>query len=42
VRKEYDHIIQDTCLNSSTHKHLLSLLAVLEKVFLDTKGPASL
>jgi hypothetical protein len=42
VRKEYDHIIQDTCLNTSTRKHLLSLLAVLEKVFLDTKGTTSL
>ena len=33
VRKEYARISQDTRLNSSTRKHLLSLLAILEKAF---------
>ena len=33
VQKEYVRIIQDTRLNSSTRKHLLSLLATLEKAF---------
>ena len=37
VRREYDKIIQDTRLNSSTRKHLLSLLAMLEKAFLTKK-----
>jgi hypothetical protein len=34
VRKEYDRITRDTRFNSSTRKHLLSLLAILEKAFL--------
>jgi hypothetical protein len=38
VRKEYSRISQDTRMNSSTRKHLLSLLAILEKAFLDKKG----
>ena len=33
VQREYVRIIQDTRLNSSTRKHLLSLLATLEKAF---------
>jgi len=37
VRREYARIIQDTCLNSSTRKHLLFLLAMLEKAFLTKK-----
>jgi hypothetical protein len=37
VRREYAGIIQDTHLNSSTRKHLLSLLAMLEKAFLTKK-----
>jgi hypothetical protein len=37
VRKEYGKISQDTRLNSSTRKHLLSLLAILEKAFLNQK-----
>lgn len=34
MRREYAHIIQDTRLNSSTRKHLLSLLAMFEKAFM--------
>jgi hypothetical protein len=34
MRREYARIIQDTRLNSSTRKHLLSLLAMLEKAFI--------
>jgi hypothetical protein len=37
VRREYARIIQDARLNSSTRKHLLSLLAMLEKAFLSKK-----
>jgi hypothetical protein len=37
VRREYAKIIQDTRLNSPTRKHLLSLLAMLEKAFLTKK-----
>ena len=37
TRREYARIIQDTHLNSSTRKHLLSLLAMLEKAFLTKK-----
>jgi hypothetical protein len=33
MRREYGRIIQDTRLNSSTRKHLLSLLAMFEKAF---------
>ena len=37
VRREYARIIQDTRMNSSTRKHLLSLLAMLERAFLTKK-----
>jgi hypothetical protein len=37
VRREYARIIQEPRLNSSTRKHLLSLLALLEKAFLTKK-----
>lgn len=35
MRREYARITQDTRLNSSTRKHLLSLLAMFEKAFLN-------
>jgi hypothetical protein len=37
VRREYARIIQDTHLNSSSRKHLLSLLAMLENAFISKK-----
>jgi hypothetical protein len=37
MRREYARIIQDTRLNSSTRKHLLALLAMLEQAFLTQK-----
>jgi hypothetical protein len=37
VRNAYARIAQDTRLNSSTRKHLFSLLAMLEKAFLRNK-----
>jgi hypothetical protein len=37
MRREYARIIQDTPLNSSTRKHLLALLAMLEQAFLTQK-----
>jgi hypothetical protein len=38
ARKEYERIIRDESLNSPTRRHLLSLLAMLEKAFLVEKG----